>query len=284
MHHPDVAKHSDGERFKVIAKAYDTLSDDSTKHYHDVKLRYYLETGKKVRTNSTARQTDERKDHRDPRRPRSREEYEARKKRVEAIQLRMDMLYYTKQNNQLRYEYRCLGWIVLSLVGWQQVYSNWFVDTESYAHMFAVLGFFLFGFASFGLFSTLYKMMRFKAYSGNKQFGYLRKSVRAWLLYVAVALISLPILNSFRKTYHMNHYAKYAIVGYNDIHNSDKIEILFTPIGHKKMIVKQMRVKENTLMDPEHNWVMIRFSQANPRIIELVERNSFHYDLPAPLN
>lgn len=289
LHHPDVAKNSDGERFKIISKAYDTLSDDNTRHYHDVKLRYYLESGSRTRTATRPRSRPttnrgERPEHRDPRRPKSREEYEARKKRVERIQLRMDMLYYQKQNNFLQYEYRIIGWIVVSLFGWQQVYSNWFVDEESFAHMFAVLGFFLFGFATFGLYSNLYKMMRFKTYSGSKKYQYFRKSTRVWLIYVFVALALLPLVNSLRKSYHMKHYAKHAIVNYDDIFGSKKIQITFTPMGSNKKIVKHLAVTPNTLMDRQHGWVMIRFSKANPKIMEVVDRQEANYPLPAPLN
>ena len=289
LHHPDVAKHSDGERFKIISKAYDTLSDDNTRHYHDVKLRYYLESGRRTTSRTTyrpkaAQANDERPEHRDPRRPRSRKEYEERKKRVERLQLRIDMLYYQKQDNFLKYECRVLGWIVLSLFGWQQVYSNWFVDEESYAHMYAVLGFFFFGFASFGIYSNLYKMMRFKAYSGNKVSSYFKKSTRTWLLYTFIALAALPLLNHYRKVYHMKHYAKHAIVDYDDIHGHNQIQISFKPMGHDKTIVKHLKVTHNTLMDRQNRWVMIRFSKANPKIIEVVERQEVDYPLPAPLN
>lgn len=289
LHHPDVAKNSDGEKFKIISKAYDTLSDDNTRHYHDVKLRYYLETGTRKsayrRPRPGSHATDgERPPHRDPRRPKSRQEYEERKKRTERIQLRMDMLFYQKQNNRLSYEFRILGWIVISLFGWQQVYTNWFVDEESYAHMFAVLGFFLFGFATFGIYTNLYKMMRFKMYSGNKQYSYFRKSTRVWIIYLVVASAALPIVNSFRKSYHMKHYAKPAIVNYRALDDSGNIEINFKPIGHDKYIVKKLTVNENTLLDAEHHWVMIRFSKANPRIIEVMDREELNYPLPAPLN
>ncbi|MFT5513822.1 MAG: hypothetical protein ACI8SE_002233, partial [Bacteroidia bacterium] len=191
LHHPDVSKHSDGERFKVISKAYDTLSDDNTRQYHDQKLRYYLETGTRP-TSRPVQTAGESTHYRDPRRPKNKKEYLDRKARVERIKLRMDMIYYQRQNNVLRYEYRILGWMTVSALGWQQVYTNWFVDTESFDHMYAVLGFFLYVFATFGLYSNAYKMFRFRAYSGKKKIPYLKKSTRFWLTYLFIGLMVLP--------------------------------------------------------------------------------------------
>jgi len=280
LHHPDVAPNSDGERFKIISKAYDTLSDKNTRYYHDVKLRYYLETGN---SRTTQRQSPSSGTRKGQKKPMSRAEYMDRKARTERIKLRMDMLFYQRQNNRLPYPARIFGWAVVSFVGWQQVYSNWFVDEESYDHMFAVLGFFLFVFASLGMYSHLYKMYRFRAYSGKQKFAYLRKSTITWLAFLCIGLTILPTLNAYRKSYHLKHYGKNAIVSYSDVDGLGEIEILFTPIGAQKPIVKRMDLNENVICDEQHHWVLIRFSKANPRIMELVERDSPYY-FPAPLN
>jgi len=283
LHHPDVSPNSDGERFKIVSKAYDTLSDVNTKYYHDQKLKYYLETGHKPTSTRTASRQKTEKPFKEGKQRMSRAEYLKRKARAEKVKLRMDMLFYQRQNSRLPYPLRIFGWFVFSFVGWQQVYQNWFVDENSYDHMFAILGFFFFVFASFGMYSHLYKMYRFQAYSGKKRFAYFRKSTITWLTYVLIGVVCLPVLNSFRKTYHLKHYGKNAIVNYSEINGRGDIEIVFTPLGTKKAIVKEFDLSESVIHDARHHWVMIRFSKANPRIMELVERDSPYY-FPAPLN
>jgi curved DNA-binding protein CbpA len=269
-HHPDVSKGSDGERFKVISKAYTTLSDENTKYYHDQKLTYYLQPRAAQKSYQASAGSENK---REPRRAANHKDYKEKKARAERIKLRMDMLYYQKQNNILRYEFRIFGWMVISFFGWQQVYSHWFVNNESFDHMFAVLGFFLFGFATLGMYSNLYKKMRFNAYSGKTKVKFLKKSTRYWLVYVFVGLLILPILNTYRKSYHLEHYAKNAIVNFSEIDGRGKIEISFKPFGTDRLIIKQLNVTDRTLMDYQHHWVMIRFSKANPRIMELVEKS-----------
>ena len=213
----------------------------------------------------------------------SRAEYLDRKARAEKVKLRMDMLYYQRQNAKLPYPLRIFGWFVVSFIGWQQVYKNWFVDEGSYDHMFAVLGFFLFVFASFGMYSHIYKLFRFNAFSGKKRFAYLRRSTLTWLVFLSIGIISLPILNSYRKSYHMKHYGKNAVVNYSDVDGLGEIEVQFTPLGTNKAVIKKFDLNDRVIYDERYHWVMVRFSKANPRIMELVERDSPYY-LPAPLN
>jgi curved DNA-binding protein len=285
LHHPDVAKHSDGETFKIVSKAYDTLSDDDTKHYHDLKLSYYLQPHKKRKTAAQHSYAPEpKRDPRDPKRPKSRKEYLERKERAKRFKLRVDMLFYQKQHHQLRYEYRILGWIVLAFWGWQQVYSHWFVNHNSPDHLFAALGILLFLIATMGMYSNLYKLQRFYTYSGKRKYRYTKSSTRTWFIFLLIGLITLPAVNAYRKSYHLSHYGEIAMVNFRWLYLGEKVEIEFTPKGSDQSIIKQLNISDKTIMDQTQNWIMIRFSKANPRIMEVVEEAKYIDYLPAPLN
>ena len=276
QYHPDVAAQADEEKIKLINKAYDTLSDSALKKYHDEKLRYYLQP----RQNTTQRFSSSTR-----KAPfysvRSAEELRKRKERIARIKLRMDMIYYQKQNNQLPYTYRLAGWAVIAMLGWQQVYQHWFVSENTYDHALGFLGGIIYIFAAFGAYSIAYKMFRFMNYSGNYKSNYSKLSTNIWVGIILFGVLTLPSVNSFRKSYLLKNNSKIAIVDYRSLGNN-KIQVSFTPIGSDKQIVKYLDLTEESLFDSENHWVMIRFVKSNPKIVTIVNREENVY-LPAPL-
>lgn len=276
QYHPDVAVQVDDEKIKLINKAYDTLSDTALKKYHDEKLKYYLQPRT---TTTTTSQSRSRKS------PfygvKSVQEMRERKERVARIKLRMDMIYYQKQNNQLPYSYRLAGWIVFALFGWQQVYQHWFVSENSYDHALGFMGGLIYISAAFGAYSTAYKMFRFKHFNGQYKSNFWSLSTKIWLGIMLFGIITLPSVNSYRKSYLLEHNSKIAIVDYRNW-GSDQIQIRFTPMGSDELIVKHLKLTEESVYDQTNQWVMIRFVKSNPKIMTIVKREE-NIHLPEPL-
>lgn len=262
-HHPDVAKNSDGERFKLISKAYDTLSDPVTKRYHDQKLRYGIELER-------LQPKPEGERARKP--PLTEVEREKRRLYHLRLKLKNDLKYYAKQNEQLPYPYRALGWVVFSLFGWQLVYQNWFVDENSYDHMLSFTGVILFLTGCAGVLSVLYKHFRFQHFTTNKSIPFFRKSVTLCGVLLFTGLLTLPILNSFRKSYHLKHYGTYEVVRFTDATEDKIVTLKFVPKNRIHPIYKHVQLDDSHIVNWNERWVLIKYSVSNPRIVEMVKR------------
>src|SRR6056300_641000 len=84
--HPDVGAGSDVERFKLVSKAYDTLTDNQTKQYHDYKPKQA---------------------RRDRYRPAtSPEEIRARQMRRARMKMNHDVSFYRRKDAKLSYTHR----------------------------------------------------------------------------------------------------------------------------------------------------------------------------------
>ncbi len=270
-HHPDVSIEKDGERFKIISKAYDTLSNDATKRYHDQKLRYYLQPPTTTYNTSTQTQRTHRQSQTRP--TPSPQDYKKRKERAAKVRLRSDMLFYQKQQNQLPYEIRITGWAAIALLGWQQVYQHWFVDEESYDHILGFIGVILFILSSIMLYSNTYKMLRFKTYSGKRKYNYKKQSFKIWMIVLLIGVISMPIVNNYRKTYHLENYGalirlEYMPVAYSD----DQIFVIFDPYNSGKPIITKVSFGPNSDIDKEKQRVLVKYSVSDPRIMVVMDK------------
>jgi len=273
-HHPDVAKNSNGEHFKVISKAYDTLTDPSTKRFHDQKLKYGQET-KRVSPGHWDHPYGQR-----TQKPRPNVDFAQRKARAVQMKLKQDLAYYAKQNEQLPYKYRVIGWSVFSFVGWQIVYQNWFVNEEGYDHILTFIGFILFVVGSIGVLSILYKLYRYQNYTTNKKVRFYRKSTTTWAVFLLIGATLLPVLNSIRKSYHLSHYGRYDLVDFSRRVGSESVKIHFTPNNDGRQVVKYVILTEKNIYDWDNKWVLVKYSKANPRILEVVEKDNYPFPDP----
>ena len=113
--------------------------------------------------------------------------------------------------------------------------------------------------------------MRFKAYSGNKVSSYFKISTRTWFVIHVHCSCRPSFIKPLQKsvpheTLRQTCYRPTTMI----FMGNNQIQISFKPMGHDKTIVKHLKVTHNTLMDRQNRWVMIRFSKANPKIIEVV--------------
>jgi curved DNA-binding protein CbpA len=256
-HHPDVSSSKNAaEDFKLISKAYAMLCDPVTKQYHDQLLQ----------------QPPEPEPVPQPTRTRlSREDLLRRKAALDEMKLRKDMAYYIRDNNQLPYNYRIFGWIVAALFGWQLIYSHWFVNEDAFDHILAFAGGFAFLACSFGFLNVLYKKMRFDFYSGRKKWKFGARSYQIWAVFVLTGTLLLPVVNNYRYNYHLEHYGvtEFAKIGKRSL---DKVVLVYQPESGRQIVKHKTLTDKNIILSPRKNQILIKYSRANPRIMELVER------------
>ncbi len=256
-HHPDVSNSKNAaEDFKLIAKAYAMLQDPVTKQYHDQLLR----------------QPPEPEPDLGPKRTRlSREDLARRKAAMDEIKLRKDMAYYIRDNERLPYNYRIFGWLIASLLGWQLVYSHWFVNEDAYDHIIAFFGGFTFLGCSFGFLNVLYKKMRFDFYSGRKKWKFNVRSYQIWAVLVLAGTLLLPVVNNYRYNYHLEHYG---VMHYAKIANRTMYDVtlVYQPEFGRQVMKHVSTEDKDLILSPRRNQILIKYSKANPRIMELVER------------
>jgi len=277
--HPDVGAGSDAEQFKLVSKAYDTLTDDQTKQYHDYKLKQALSMPVDF---AIPKPKQARRDRYRP--ATSPEEIRARQMRRARMKMNHDVSFYRQKDAKLSYTHRVLGWGMLLLLGWSQIYSRWFVNYDSYDH---IIGFsariaFLLGCAKF--YADLYEKLRYQFIKTRKGPNFDKRSIAIAATVLIIGIVSLPVLNHYRKSYHLNHYGKYAVVDFSFI-DADRINVVFKPMGMENSISKYMTLPSEAIYDKAQRWVLVRFSRANPKIVEVVTRENYSEDyLPAPLN
>ncbi|MBO6516305.1 MAG: J domain-containing protein [Bacteroidia bacterium] len=266
-YHPDVAGPSAGERFKVISMAYDTLTDPKAKRIHDQRLRY----GGVLKKTPTKPKTDDRR--------RSSEDIAKKRAEYERVKLHNDLAYYKRQNERLPYRFRAVGWGVLGFLGWQLVYQNWFVNEEGFDFVLAFIGILTFIISGVGILSVTYKLFRFQHFTGGPV-SFFKKSARITGVYLLLGILLLPVLNVFRKSYHLRNYGVYEVVRFESRNNSPEVSLVYRTNEHPSVIVKKVTLRDEHIYNWEKRWVLVKLSKANPRIIELVEKDS--YPLPDP--
>ena len=274
-HHPDADRDSNGEQFKIISKAYNVLQDPVTKRFHDKRLKERL--SQPTTTATRPRHASNR--------PRSRDEFlkdlNRRKARYERIKLAQDLKSYQAQNAALPFTNRLLGFLVLCAYGWYVVFDHWFILDETTDQIIIFLGVMLYIVSATLFYSTLYKKQRMEHYEKTPDTPFKENGRNYWLLILGLGIISMLGITSYQKHYHLEHYVAYTQAEFVPNLMYNEILIKFRPPGSDKLIMKTFELNEDALIaDFNYQWVLIRYSTRNPRIMEPVYRGDY---LPAPL-
>ena len=196
QYHPDVSSDPDAEEMtRYLNHAKEFLGNQASKENYDrqLKLAYLVEINRLKRQSkkSTASKNsywdslsvDQRKSSLE----------EARKIKIKEK--------YEKSLSFFPLSYRLIGIVIFLVWGLQVMYSNYFLEYTAYAYIWAVLGYFIFGSTLAVSASEIYTYLTTKSLHQTIRFNYERWIAILFVLFFLLGIISISILNYFRKSY-----------------------------------------------------------------------------------
>lgn len=253
-YHPDVSGDFETEElFKLVNTAYSVLSNPEEKKRYDILLRQAIEYD---------RVHGKRNDQES--------EIKARQAAWKRRNVQHEVAAYEKNNRAFPYKYRITLALLVSGWGLQLIYSNWFVNLNTYSTWLLTLGFFIFIASALFFLSTLYTFFRVRHLQSDRPIAYENISLSLFF----GLLLSGPCLilgtNTLRKSYHLSNYGAMERASIEDVRYS-RVIYTFSPDG-KTQIKKSSPLREEYIFDMNKRWILIRYSTADPRICKPVKR------------
>jgi curved DNA-binding protein CbpA len=256
--HPDLHKDNpeSEEIFKWINRANATLSNPASRMVYDQKLRTaYIFSKYKPIHNFQGRKAA------------GREQAFQMAKKIKALEIDE----FKKQNRIFPYKYRMIFAIIFLIWGLQICISSWFTNMLSNDDLLIVCGFAIFGFSLIQLMQVVFRTLRVRSFirQGLAQ-HYESISVYGFICLLVIGPIFVFAFNELRKDWHLNHYAKTTIAQIVYLENNNVIfEFEAAGMG---FIRKKDRIGPDNIYDLNKNWVMVKYSEREPRIAVLVAK------------
>ena len=259
--HPDTnTPTAHEEQFGVVAKAYATLSDPELKRWYDKKLRAYHQGLHVVPDHTKV----------DPRRPRfTPEEWEEFQAKVREREWKN----IQAKNRKFAYWKRSVLSFLIVLTGAQLLYTNWFIDLNTNMRLYIILGVLLFLLGCVQLVKAMFLWGKF----WNMKKGIAKKYEPLSIGIFLVILLCTPLgiwgLNEYRKSYHLSHYGVIETGEIIDLDGNGAITFEYRDKAGKAYR-KAMPFDPRSIHNEKQKWIVVRYSQADPRIAELVIRKN----------
>lgn len=260
-YHPDINGSANAqELFVVVSKAYQTLSEPQSKKFHDTQLRDALmwesegAYRKKIRKMHDQRVTAER---------RKKWAYQAAQKELKD---------FDKKNSRFSYTNRVILGIVGVMLALTVIFKNYFIDLNSNELPLMVAGFSLFVISAVLILAGVYRKMRISVLLKRNTRPYETWSFGMFFFILVMGPLLVFGLSSYRKSYHLSHYEAVTTASIVEITYDDLVLFSFEPPGERKVIMKRKSLGEQHIYNEEEGWILVRYSKADPRIVELIER------------
>lgn len=260
-YHPDVNSSSDAQEiFVVVSKAYQTLIDPQARETHDTQLKNaLLWESEGAYTRKMRKMQDDRIS-------------EERRKRWAHDAAKREMNEFDRNNARFSYTNRIVLGSVGVMMALTLIFKNYFIDLNSNELPLMVAGFALFVTSAVLILAGIYRKMRIAVLLKRNQRAYEKWSFGIFFLILITGPLLVYSLSSYRKSYHLEHYASLATATIVEVTYDDLVMYSFEPIGSDELIVKRQTLGEKHIYNLDEGWIIIRYSRADPRIVELVER------------
>ncbi|MCB9261442.1 MAG: DnaJ domain-containing protein [Flavobacteriales bacterium] len=258
-YHPDVSGLPNAEeKFKLIAKAYQTLSHPNSKKMHDDRLRRPYESFAEIQQKrEAARQKD----------------LEARqRRRAELLKIR-DLKFYEAEEAYLPYQSRIAGYVLVMIVGGIIAFKYWYVNLlDENIYMPIAFGLCISGVGVAGCINVWYKKLRFDFLKHQTSQNFERKSMQFGLYVALVFALIFGVSNKFRKEFQLKYNGVYDYAHFReDTFNKSDAKVLYkTDEGYE--VKKERTLTSEHIVDYKNGRVLIKYSRSYPEIMELVVR------------
>lgn len=260
-YHPDVNKTAQAhDIFVLVSKAYQTLTNNSTKISHDLELKNALLWSSE---GAYKKQINQRKHQGVTPQKRREWAYSAAKKEI---------LDFENGNRRFPYSIRIFAGSVFALFALQIIYNNYFVDLNSNELPFMILGYGMFIVSAVSILAHVYTKLRIDLLLKRAKFAYDKFSFALFFAILIIGPSSVWGLNNYRKSYHLQHYPALATAKIVEITKDQNVVFAFTPAGSEHVIMKKKQLDEQSIFNTDEAWIIIRYSIADPRIVELVKQ------------
>lgn len=260
-YHPDaqVGKGSE-ELFVVVSKAYQTLSNLNARTLHDEQLKQALlwesepAFRKKIEVYREQGMSDE------------------RRRAWAFAQAKKEIADFEKKNAIFPFTLRIVTGFVVALFALYVIYANFFIDLNSNELPLMILGYGMFVLGCVVVLAHVYKKLRIDLLLKRAKWSYDKFS---FTLFFAMLVIGPGLvfgLNSYRRIYHMEHYPALTTAKIIEMSGNDEVLFSYKPIDSDHVFMKRKSLNENNIFNLSDEWVIVRYSIADPRIVELVEK------------
>jgi curved DNA-binding protein CbpA len=260
-YHPDVNLTKEAsDIFVVVSKAYQTLIDQEAKHIHDSELKKALlwesEPAFKKQIN---RQTQR--------------GFTAEKRKKWAYaQAKREIADFDRKNHFFPFKYRIVGGAIFAIFALNIIYQNYFIDLNSNELPLTIFGYGMFVVSCVSVLALVYKKLRVDLLLKRAKFAYDKFSFVLFFSMLLIGPISVLGLNSYRQVYHLEHYPALATARIVEITTDNGVIFSYKPIDRNHIYMKRKSLNERHIYDLDDSWIIVRYSLADPRIVELVER------------
>ncbi len=260
-YHPDVNTSKEAsDIFVLIAKAYQTLSDAGARKIHDDQLKQALLWSSEPAFKKQLTQQ-------------GRHGLTAEKRKQWAYaQAKKEISDFERKNQFFPFKYRIVAGAFFALYALLIIYKNYFIDLNSNELPFTILGYGMFVVACVSILALVYKKLRVDLLLKRAKFSYDRFSFTLFFALVIIGPVSVFSLNTYRKAYHLDHYPALATARIVEITYDEDVVFSFKPIDSDHVYMKRKSFNENHIYNIDEAWIIVRYSLADPRIVELVER------------
>lgn len=261
-YHPDSnTPERSAQTFAIISKAYQTLTTPAAKIIHDEQLKKAL----LYESEEAYRRTLQK--------PKAQNmSVELRRKwAFQAAQ--KEIRDYEKKEKifPVRYKIASGGFAAIFSLG--IVYKNYFVDLNSNDLPMIVLGYSLFVISCVSILAAVYKKLRIDLLLQRAKYAYDKFSFTLFFTMVIAGPVLVFGISSYRKSYHLKHYPVLVSASIVELTPDSTVLFAFRPMGSEHMIMKRKDISEEKhLFNLKEKWVVVRYSEADPRIVELVEK------------
>ena len=270
-YHPDKQPEEKGaeEYFKIVTEGYNILSNPRKKRGYDVLLKNIAEIEKQNRYEHSYG----RGDNRHP------ENIKSKIERIRKFKIEESIELYKKREKQLSHKYRYPIIILAIMSGYLYIFNRWFVNEVSADYLFIICGFFIYIMATYYITNHVYIHLKAMNLVGKfLKYPFEKTALVLFLVLVFGGPISITILNSIKKQYHLSNHS---ILILPDRVNVVENKAFFTFKIGEEIIYKSSTDYTQEVLNYKlkSQKPVIRISVYNPKIcrLEFIDSNSPEY-------